>query len=123
MALRPFLGEVTVKPSRVLAGQGPVECYALHRWREHPRPVGQMAEFVELESRRRILTEFTRLGDLEPTGFGKRIMGGAGRHYAHDLATKIMPLSCYRKITPVRMIIACIILRPISGVSRRGSSE
>ncbi len=65
-AVRPYLGDVQIRPLRVLAGRGLVERYALHRWRDSQHQVGSMGEFFQLEDRRRLLAEFTRLGDLDP---------------------------------------------------------
>ena len=62
--LRPYLGNVKVKPLRVLTGRGSVERYALHRWQAHHHPIGRMTEFLQLEDRRHLLSDFTRLGDL-----------------------------------------------------------
>lgn len=78
-ALRPFLDKVKVRPLRVLAGRGLVERYALHRWREHQNTVGKMTEFFELEDRRRLLSEFTRLSDLAPTELEGDIITRAGK--------------------------------------------
>jgi hypothetical protein len=78
-ALRPFLGKVKVKLLRVLAGRDLVERYALHRWREHQTTMGKMTEFFELDDRRRLLSEFTRLGDLDPTELEDGIITLAGK--------------------------------------------
>jgi hypothetical protein len=63
----------------VLAGRGLIECYALHRWREHQTTIGTMTEFFELEDRRRLLSEFTRLGDLDPSELESGIITLAGK--------------------------------------------
>lgn len=73
--VRPFLGDVQIRPLRVLAGRGLVERYALHRWHDHQHQVGSMGEFFQLEDRRRVLSEFTRLGDLDPSELEASILG------------------------------------------------
>lgn len=76
-SLRPFLGEdVSVTPLRVAMGRGTVERYALHRWRDAQQQIGTMTEFIQLDGRRAILSEFTRLGDLQPTALEQAIIAG-----------------------------------------------
>lgn len=74
--LRPYLEQAKVKPLRVLTGRGSVERYALHRWHEYHHPIGRLTEFFQLEDRRQLLSDFTRLGDLEPNELESGIIAG-----------------------------------------------
>jgi len=61
-------GSVAVHPLRALAHRGSVERYALQRYRKHRVQLGSLSEYFAFEDRRRVLADFTRLGDkaLEP---------------------------------------------------------
>lgn len=75
--LRPFLGDdVRVRPLRVAMGRGAIERYALHRWRDQQQQIGRMTEFIQLDDRRTILSEFTRLADLDPDELERAIIAG-----------------------------------------------
>jgi hypothetical protein len=60
--LRPHLGEVIVKPLRVLHHFGQVERYFKHRYRAHAHPIGTFTEYFTFDNKRAVLTDLSKMG-------------------------------------------------------------